>query len=82
MRSTWVYILPRGVEITEVEGAETADGRAVVTVAFLGRMVPHAAHLTSGVGEMTVEVYGLTGKVRYHKKRVELRKFTKETEGE
>jgi type II secretory pathway pseudopilin PulG len=73
------YNLPRGVEIIEVEGAETVDGKAAVTVASSGRMVPHAAHLKSGAGEMTVEVYGLTGKIRYHKKRVELRKFTKET---
>ena len=74
------YNLPRGVEVAEVEGVETVDGRVVVTVASSGRMVPHAAHLKNSAGEMTVEVYGLTGKIRYHKKRVELRKFTKEAE--
>ncbi len=76
------YNLPRGVEVAEVEGIETVDGKAVVAVASSGRMVPHAAHLKNDAGEMTVEVYGLTGKIRYHKKRVELRKFTKESEVE
>ena len=45
-------------------------------------MAPHAAHLANSAGEMTVEIYGLTGKVRYHNKRVGLREFTKEAEEE
>ncbi len=76
------YKLPAGVEIAEIEGAETEDGSAVITVSSFGRMTPHAAHLTSSAGEMTVEIYGLTGKVRYHNKRVGLREFTKEAEEE
>ena len=42
-------------------------------------MAPHAAHLTNSAGEMTVEVYGLTGKIKYHSGKVDLRKFTKES---
>ncbi len=74
--------LPVGVEIAEVEGSETEDGRAVILVSSSGRMAPHAAHLSNSAGEMTVEVYGLTGKIRYHSKRVQLREFTKEAEDE
>lgn len=72
--------LPGGVEIVEVEGGETKDGMSVVLVSSSGRMAPHAAHLASSAGEMTVEIYGLTGKVRYHSERVPLREFTKEEE--
>ncbi len=76
------HSLPGGVEIAEIEGAETEDGRAVITVSSFGRTTPHAVHLSSSAGEMTVEVYGITGKVRYHYERVGLIKFTKEAEEE
>ena len=74
--------LPAGVEIAEIEGAETEDGSAVIAVSSFGRMTPHAAHLSSTAGEMTVEIYGITGRVRYHNERVSLREFTKDAEEE
>ncbi len=74
--------LPVGVEITEVEGGETKDGVAVIPISSSGRMAPRAVHLSSSAGEMTVEIYGLTGKIKYYNERVGLREFTKEAEEE
>ncbi len=72
--------LPRGVEITLVEGLSMSHDRAVMAVSPSGRTVPHAVHLRSEAGEMTVHVYGITGKVKYYEGDVALEEFTKESE--
>ena len=70
--------LPRDVQITDVEGLDTGEERTVLVVSASGRTAPHAVHLRNPAGEMTVEVYGLTGKMRYHVGHVALREFKRE----
>ncbi len=71
--------LPPGVELLEVEGVHSEQDRALVVISPSGRMSPHAVHLRNSAGRMTVEIYGVTGKVRYHNEEVRLRQFTRET---
>jgi hypothetical protein len=71
--------LPPGVELLEVEGVRSEQDRALVIISPSGRTSPHAVHLRNSAGRMTVEVYGVTGRIRYHDKEVRLRKFTRES---
>ena len=71
--------LPLGVEIVNVEGLWAEQDVAVVVVTPSGRMAPHAVHIRSSAGEMTIEVYGITGRIRYHQGNVLLRDFVRES---
>jgi hypothetical protein len=62
-----------------VEGVDTELDMSIVVVSPSGRMAPHAVHLRNPAGEMTVEVYGITGRVRYHDEKVLLRQFVRES---
>lgn len=70
--------LPEGIEIVDVEGLDAEQDVAIAVVGPSGRVAPHAVHLSGPAGEMTVEVYGVTGRIRYHDGKVLLRAFTRE----
>lgn len=72
--------LPKGVEITRVEGLFTSHDMSSVTVSQSGRTVPHAVYLHNDAGDMTVHVYGITGKVKYYEGDVSLAEFTKKSD--
>ncbi len=74
--------LPSGIEIDNVEGIDAEKGKAVLSVFPSGIVAPHCVRLRGPYGVMTVEVYGLTGSVRYHEGDVKLREFTREHKNE
>ncbi len=74
--------LPSGVEIVDIQGLDEKEGKAVAVITSSGRTVPHAVYLRHGENGMTVEVFGITGRIKYHRGRAELTEFATATETE